>query len=269
MHRTFRTMSQAMHYLSIQEARTAPGLRLVLSAHVPGPWSESAKAMFKLRSVPFVPVAQEIMQANEELHDWLGIRNAPAAVLDGEPPVTNWLDLVAMAERLGGGPALLPRRSAERAHCLGISAEICAPGGFGWCCRLSIFEASLGSDGLPPYATQHLRERYQGYGYSATAAAQAPARIVGILEMLSSQLKQQKAIGSAYLVGHSLTSCDIHWACFSMMISPLPAADALLSAEVHRMYSDIQPEVAAALTPELVGHRDLIFQRHIGLPLDF
>ena len=258
-----------MRYLSIQEARNARGLRLVLSAHVPGPWSESAKAMFRLRGVPFVPVAQQMMMANDDLHDWLGIRNAPAAVLDGGPPVTNWLDLVAMAERLGSGPALLPRRSAERAHCLGISAEICAPGGFGWCRRLSIFEASSGADGLPANSPQHLRERYQGYGYSPAAAAQAPARIVGILEMLSLQLKQQQAIGSAYLVGHSLTSCDIHWACFSMMISPLPAADALLSAEVHKMYSDIQPEVAAALTPELIGHRDLIFQCHIGLPLDF
>jgi hypothetical protein len=31
----------------------------------------------------------------------------------------------------------------------------------------------------------------------------------------------------------------------------------------------LTPELAAALDPRLLRHRDLIYQRHIGLPLDF
>ena len=34
-----------MKYLQINEAKNKNGLRLVLTAHVPGPWSEAAKAV--------------------------------------------------------------------------------------------------------------------------------------------------------------------------------------------------------------------------------
>jgi len=69
-----------MDYVSVAEARAMPGLRLALSAGTPGPWGEAAKAVLKLRCVPFTPVRQHIMQANEELAEWTGFRNAPVAV---------------------------------------------------------------------------------------------------------------------------------------------------------------------------------------------
>jgi hypothetical protein len=34
-------------------------------------------------------------------------------------------------------------------------------------------------------------------------------------------------------------------------------------------YTHLTPELAAALDPLLIRHRDLIYQRHISLPLDF
>ena len=34
-------------------------------------------------------------------------------------------------------------------------------------------------------------------------------------------------------------------------------------------YTQVTPEIAAALDPILFRHRDLIYRRHLGLPMDF
>ncbi len=47
-----------MRYLSIEEGRKAPGLRLVLTQGVPGPWGEAAKAIFKVKGLAYRAVAQ-------------------------------------------------------------------------------------------------------------------------------------------------------------------------------------------------------------------
>lgn len=99
---------QAMQYSSVAEARKRKGLRLVLSAHVPGPWGETAKAMFKMRNFTFLPVVQEVMQPNEELLDWTGFRNAPVAIYEDEPAVAGWLEIIMLAERLGSGHRSYP-----------------------------------------------------------------------------------------------------------------------------------------------------------------
>ena len=104
-----------MKYLSAAEARNLPGLRLVLTAHMPGPWGEAAKALLSVRQVKYVPVAQAAMEANDDLYAWTGVRNAPVAVLDEEPPQTTWLDILLLAERLGSGTPLLPSDPIERA----------------------------------------------------------------------------------------------------------------------------------------------------------
>ena len=67
-----------MKYLSVAEARVLPGLRLVLTAHMPGPWGEAAKAVLSVRHVQFVPVAQAAMEVNDDLYAWTGVRNHSA-----------------------------------------------------------------------------------------------------------------------------------------------------------------------------------------------
>lgn len=258
-----------MEYLSIADARQARGLRLVLSAGVPGPWGESAKAVLKGRNVQYVPVAQLMMGANDDLRAWTGLRNAPIAVLDDEPPVSGWLDLTMLAERLGSGPSLLPARSADRARAIGLSAEICAPYGFGWYRRLLMFEARFGPGTLPPGTPAHLIDLCRDYGFTADACAAAPQRVADILDELAAQLRSQHAAGSEYLVGDRLSLCDLHWACFSMMVAPLDEADAPMPEVVRQLYTDLPAVVAAALDPALIAHRDRIYDRHIGLPLDY
>src|SRR5579875_3009790 len=121
-----------MNYISVAEAREMPGLRLVLTAHMPGPWGEAAKFVLAARNVEFVPVEQRAMEKNEDLFAWTGMRNAPIAVFDDEPPQSTWHEILLLAERLGSGPSLIPDDEIDRALMMGFSTEICGPDGFGW-----------------------------------------------------------------------------------------------------------------------------------------
>lgn len=257
-----------MHYLSVAEARGLKGLRLVLSAGVPGPWGIAAKAIFKARNVPFVPVRQDIMQPNEELVAWTGRRNAPIAVYDDEPGLDNWLDIVMLAERLGSGPSLLPDDPVDEALALGISAQVCGHGGYGWSRRLGM--ARPDTDPLPE--DQRARRDAMMSAYGAGAAdmvSAAPQRIIKILHGLAQQLHRQREAGSDYLVGDRLSACDIHWAAFSQMAQPLTLEECPFPPGMREMYDHMPPEVRAACDPILIEHRDRIFARHIGLPLEF
>jgi glutathione S-transferase len=257
-----------MDYLSVAEARHLPGLRLVLTAGVPGPWGEAAKAIFKLRGLPFVAVEQKTFQPNEELAEWTGHRNAPIACLDDEPPLTGWLEKLLLAERVGSGPSLVPENEGDRALCLGYSIELCGPDGFGWNRRHQVLKSYLGQfpgeDGPP-----HLVKALKGYGVTDAALARASRRIVAILDGLDARLNQQQAKGHRYFVGDALSALDVYWACFSMMIRPLRRELNPMPDWLWPLYSDCENNVAAALTPALVAHRDMVFERHIGVPLDF
>jgi glutathione S-transferase len=256
-----------MEYKSVAEARGMKGLRLVLSAGVPGPWGIAAKAIFASREVPFVPVRQEIMQPNEELVAWTGRRNAPIAVYDDEPGLDNWLDIVMLAERLGSGPSLLPDDPVDEALALGFSAQICGHGGYGWSRRLGMARPDTES---MPADLQAKRDAMMGaYGMRGEAIAAAPQRVIRILQGLAQQLHRQRAAGSDYLVGDRLGACDIHWACFSQMAGPLTMDECPFPPGMREMYDHMSPEVRAACDPILIEHRDRVFARHIGLPLQF
>lgn len=253
-----------MDYVSVAEAREMPGLRLALSAGTCGPWGEAAKAVFKLRKVPFVPVRQHIMQANEDLVEWTGFRNAPVAVFEDEPGVAGWIEILMLAERLGSGPSLLPADQIERMLALGIAAEICSPGGFGWERRLSMMNPDR-----PLQAADGKDFMSRSYGVRAGVAESAARRVIAILEGLGRQLRNQKASGSAYFVGDRLSAPDIYWACFSQLVGPLPEELCPMGPDMRQVYSYITPEIAAAVDPILIEHRDRVWEKHIGLPLDF
>jgi glutathione S-transferase len=257
-----------MKYLSVTEARKLPGLRLVLTAHMPGPWGEAAKAVLSARHVSYTPVAQAAMESNEELHAWTGVRNAPVAVLDEEPAQNTWLDILLLAERLGSGPSLLPGDPLDRALVLGLSTEICGSDGFGWSRRLELMGRP--STLRPPTAGSFdMARMVRSYGVRPESIARAPHRMASIMTGLTVQLRRQAAAGSDYLVGDHLTACDLHWACFSLFVSPLAEAECAMPAFMRANYTHLTPELAAALDPALIRHRDLIFRQHIGLPLDF
>lgn len=254
-----------MEYLGIAEARERSGLRLVLTSGVPGPWGEAAKAVLAARGVDFLPVEQVAMAPNEELLAWTGHRNAPIACLDDEPPLTGWFDILLLAERLGSGPSLLPADEADGALARALMTDIAGTDGFGWNRRLQMMAAYLADETM----AAQLRPMIDAYGVTAEAIARAPGRLATIMGGLADRLREQAARGSDYLIGSGLTAPDLYWACFSMMVRPLPTEVNPMPDWLRPLYSQCDAIVEAAIDPILIAHRDRIYARHIGLPLDY
>jgi glutathione S-transferase len=266
-----------MNYLDVAEAKDLPGLRLVLTAFVPGPWGESAKKILEYKKIPYVPVAQYAARANEDLVAWTGVRNAPNAMYNSEPPRTGWYEILMLAERLAPERPLLPAPSQERALVLGISAEICSEWGWGWARRAMMGTAYAGTPdparvaalSKPPWAPEDSARMRASYSVSVGGPTEAPARCADILRMLATRLHCQKAEGSPYLVGRSISAADIYWTVFSMALEPLPHELNPMPDWMRLSYEMIGPVLEPLKDPILLAHRDLIYERHLSLPLDF
>jgi glutathione S-transferase len=109
----------------------------------------------------------------------------------------------------------------------------------------------------------------RAYGMREGAVAESDTRIVGILNAFSAQLHRQREAASAYLVGDRLSGCDVHWACFSILLEPLPVEDCFAADQMLALFASKSEAVAAALDPILIEHRDHIWREHIGLPVDY
>lgn len=264
-----------MEYLSVADARDRDDLRLVLTAGNPGPWGEAAKAIFKVKGVPFTAVRQDAGGDNAALRDWTGHRNAPVVVAGsqamstseagGEPPHSHWLDILQFAERLCPEPALIPAVMGDRIAMLGMIHELAGYRGLGWYRRLLIFHPLMND---PDYA-EMMRNMAHDYGYSPAEAEIAEARCVEVLALLSEQLRQQQARGSRYFFGDTVSALDLYWAAFSNMVQPLAEADCSMAAGTRAAYGQLPGAVAAAADPLLFQHRDWIWREVIGLPMDF
>lgn len=254
-----------MRYVSVAEGRKATGLRLVLTAGVPGPWSEAAKAILKVKGLTYLPVLQEAGGANPELQEWTGQGAAPVLAWNDERPRTESIDILYLAEKLGPTPQLIPDDVAERVQVHGLSREIIGKHGLGWERRLMLLAPMMGNDSTPE-GTRRLGERYD---FDAAEAAAAPHNVVRILRHLTALLAAQHAAGRRYFVGSGLTAVDIYWACFSNLFVPLPEDVCPMPKWLRDGYGTMGPIVSAALDPSLLAHRDFIFAEHIGLPMDF
>ena len=79
----------------------------------------------------------------------------------------------------------------------------------------------------------------KAYGSSKIQAARASDRVKEILVGLKHRIRRQISLGSNYFVGESLSSCDIHWACFSNMLLPLPEEVNPMPEWLRLSYADI------------------------------
>ncbi len=263
-----------MEYVEPEIARESPGLRLVLTTGVPGPWGEAAKAVFHVKRLDYVPVRQTAAETNDALVAWTGFRNAPQAVYDDEPARIGWEEILALAERLAPEPALVPADERERALVMGMAHAICSEDGLGWNRRLQLIAPMLS---LPDAATNPdlagTRRLGREYGWSPEATRRANARIVSILRFFADQLSAQHAAGRDYLVGDGLSAVDLYWATFAAMLRPLPDALCPMPEMIRGAYGGTTPEIDAVLTSPagqaLLAHRDRVYERHLPLPLDF
>lgn len=251
-----------MHYYSVEEARQMPGVRLVLTAGVAGPFCEAVKSMFQLKGISYIPVAQYVGEENRELVAWTGLRNAPIVVSDSQRPVDRWLDILNLVERMAPQPQLLPDDSEQRALVVGMCNEICGEWSLGWARRVMFLASSDDA------STQSERLR-ANYSVTPDAAKRAPARIAAVLAMLAKRLSMQRARGASYLVGDGFTAADLYWAHFSIALKPLPEEVSPMPQYQRQLYETSTPEMEAAKDPILFEHRDMIFGRYLTLPLDF
>jgi glutathione S-transferase len=258
-------------WIEVAQARALPGLRLVLTAGVPGPWGESAKGLFHAKRITYTRVRQALGEPNAELKDWTGFDNAPQAVWQDEPARTTWPELIFLAERLAPEPELIPTDPAERAQMFGLTHELAGENGLGWSRRLMMMHGtlSLPSSVLPeahPLRVQ-VQRLARKYGYAAPAAQAAPARVAGILRLLSGQLAEQQRRGRRYLIGDRLSALDLYWAAFAAMVSPLPDEACAMNAAMRGAYELTDPALRSACSPELLAHRDFIYREHMELPI--
>lgn len=258
-------MAQAV---SIDEARQLPGLRLVLTAGVPGPWGEMAKGFFQVKGIPYVPVAQEGGGANEELRRWTGHVNAPIAIYGDEPARAGRDEILFLAERLEPDPPLLPGSPEQRALAFGLLHEIAGEMGFGWCRRLMMLDDLARLSDLPPQVAGFRDRLQQRYGGSESQTAEAPARCAEVMQLLAARLHAQRERGHAHLVGEALSAVDVAWACFAALLEPLPEELCPMPSMTRAAYTARHPRLLEALDPILLEHRDRVYREALRLPVE-
>jgi glutathione S-transferase len=250
-----------LKFVSVEEARAASGLRLVLAGNIPSPWSEAAKGCFDVKGIEYLGVRQRIGDA--ETRAWTGHHNAPVAMFDAEPPLTNWADIVALAERLAPSPALVPGDENDRVAMFGLSHELLGPDGLAWSARLLMIHAGLTTDGARGFPTRAASYLGVKYGYAPDRVAGARARIAAVLATLAERLSN----GRDYLVGDRLSAADIHAAAALGVLQPLPDEVCPTLPVFRHACETIDEDVKALVPTSLRAHRDRMYERHLTLPV--
>lgn len=253
----------SFEYVSLEEAKRRDGLRMVVVGGVPSPWGEAAKGFFHMKGIDWVAV--RLAYDDEALKEWAPRLSAPAAVYGKEAPRTGWAEILLLAERLAPSPALLPANVEERALVFGLAHEICGEDGLGWSRRLQLVHAGLnGAGGFAEPIAKYLAKKY---GYRPDAAASLGGRVTSLLGMLAARLKAQRSAGSSYYVGSSPTAADVYSATCMAMFAPLPDAQCAIAPHTRAAFETLDAQTAAALDPILLEHRDMMYARHLALPL--
>jgi glutathione S-transferase len=257
-----------VQYVEVEQAIAMPGLRVVLSPGVPGPWSEAAKGILHVKKLQYVKVRQNVGGENVPLLKWTAQTTAPVFIYNDERPRSTWIDQLYLAERLGPEPPLIPAGIEQRMQMFGLSNELCGENGFGWSRRLMMLHATLSNPETNEAAKKGTTYLANKYGYDPHQAEAAPAHVAHILAVLTQQLESQRQRGSRFLIGDQLSALDIYWACFAALIQPLPDELCRMSPGFRRMYVCTDATVMAATSPRLLAHRDFIYHDYLELPVD-
>jgi glutathione S-transferase len=256
-----------MRFVDVEEARAAPGLRLVIAGNVPSPWSQAAMGIFDLKGLDYAAV--RLRPAAEAVRIWTGSHNAPVAVYDAEPPRTGWAEILVLAERLGGRRALLPAGDEARVQTFGLAHEILGEGGLGWSVRLLLVHASLttdGREGWPSAVASYLAPKY---GYAPERAAGAHDRALRVLGLLGRALETSQHDGHDYFFGHEPTALDIYAATAINIVAALPPAACPMPEPVRHAFETLDRTVREEVPTSLLRHRDRMYEHHLPLPMRF
>ena len=251
-----------MEYMLVEEARQNEGLRLVLTAGVPGPFSEAAKAVFRHHNVDFVPVRQTGGRDNPELVAWTRHRNAPIALYNGEAPRVRWLEILDLAERLGTGPSLFPKTIDDRIKMVGFINEIAGENSLIWYARILMLHETVLAVGEEKARRNPM---LQDYLYDKSAVGPAKERVLSVINYLTNYITQRD---NGYLIGDGLTAADIYFAYISNIIKP-QSHDVNPMPQSLRLSYELLEKLFGEFDPVLIEFRDRIFEHHLELPLTF
>jgi glutathione S-transferase len=249
-------------WVEVPEARAMSGLRLVLTKRIPNPWAESAKALFHVKKIPYVRVAQRPGMPNDDLVTWTGQRSAPVAAWNDERPRSGWSDIVLLAERIAPDPPLVPREPELRARMFGLLHELCAEQGFGWCRRMMFALSTL--KGPDSFVGEFITT---AYGAGTPQPERLRARVAELLDLFALVLRAQRAAGKRFFIGDSLSALDLYWAGFAALVEPLPPEQCDMLAQFRGLYTLHDGELRARVDPILMEHRDRIYADYLPLPI--
>jgi glutathione S-transferase len=248
------------HYVSVADARSMPGLRIVFIAGYPVPWSEAVRAFYDIKGIDYVAVEQRFRQPSEDLRAWTGQTSAPVVMLDDDRPRIAWQDMLVLAEQIAPEPRLIPQDEDDRATMFGLCQAICGDDGFGWSVRQLMLQSN------PESSEEEKRDMRRKY-IAPVARDHLVARAGAVMAALARRLEAQGERGSDYLVGDAVTAADIYWTTFSNFVAAMSPEQ----CPMPRFYREMPKVVVGLLgfgAPDiLIRHRDQILARHFILPM--
>ncbi|CAE7262094.1 unnamed protein product [Symbiodinium natans] len=236
-------------FMPLKEAAAMKeGLRVTGVPGLPGIWIVAVKNLYHAKKVPVIHVAHPTGD-QEELYQLTAQRSNPTSWWADEAPRSSWLEQLHLAERLGSGPQLVPEDPAARAEVIGLChLALGSPGGLAYEKR-NIMMGNSSS----PFAIK--------YKVTDEMIKLAPQRTVALLNHVHGVLEKQKAKGSNFLVGSSVTAADICWASALVIVAP-PGEELLPRHESGKgligAFGQNPPEVQSAITPLILEHQQLI-----------
>jgi len=233
-----------LRFVDLETAKGSGGLRLVLLTSAPSPWSDSVLALVAAKKLDAVAV--RLAAGDAETSRWSGVANAPAALFAEELPRSGWAEILSLLERLA--PGHVPPE--HRVELFGLGHELLGERGLAWARRAMLVSRGLatnGSEGLSPRAGQFLSARY---GHEPGELDWARARCVSVLRALDARLA-----GKEFFF-EQLSALDVHCAACINGLLPLPDSIRALPTRARTAFSWLDEQVAAAITPALLAHRD-------------
>jgi glutathione S-transferase len=256
----------APEWLTLQQAVSTPGVRLILARFgVPSPWSEFCRALFDVKRIDYQPVdGRDAEGSYNALRTVSGQDSVPVVLIGAESPRSSWLEQLYAAERLAPETPLLPSDPESRAQVLGLIAELCGEGGFGWSRRLQMIARLTAPDSHPRDQQMGL---YLKYKYGAAHRPDLQRRCEEIVAVFAERLRHQLSYGKGFLFGERLGALDLAWAAFAALIEPLPERECAMSGRWRELFRWAPQMISAHHLQMLLAHRDRIYRQHLVLPI--
>jgi len=254
-----------MEFVGFDTARSARGLRLVVLAGVPSPWSQAALAILDYKGI--AGIAYRRGTRDKEATEWTGVPNAPALLHDDDAVRTGWAEILILAERLAPEPSLIPDDGTERAMMFGLCHALMGEGGLVWNSRLCSVSASLVSEGTRGYPLPVAKYLGARYGYREGCAEAARKRLKDDLSAVQAQLERNRGPGAPYYFGPRITALDFYSSAVVDIFAPLAQEECPMHPIARAGFEWFAAEIADDLPAAMIEHRDMMHARHIPLPL--